>query len=572
MIDCRASALALAFSFGLAATASAQLGPPIRLIPGDDALPPPPATEQRVRDEGVLRPLDAGTAGILDSANGGLPSSLWMGSTRKSVDPLIVSIAPARLPTLRDATRRALASGGTPPAKEGDEALPDFAGLRARGLLRLGDAEGARQLAERVTRSQPEEISRGVIRDAQLLATDPAPGCAYVREQIADIPDPAANPDWYRALIACQTIAGDATRAQLGLTMLREQNVDEDDWLDRLIAFMGGARRALDGGRAELRAHHVPLFAAAKSAPPATAYPTASPEILASIARNPAFPLEARLRAAEPAVAASALEGKDLAALYDAVTPTARESTDPLAFAERETGPRGRAALFKALQGHPAGPDRAQLLARALPVVDRRGATTGAALRLAVMELAAAIAPTRESAPQAGAIARVLLTDGHIAEAMRWHDLVRAGSGNEQIGALLAPLIFLGGGVDRNFASGEALRAWRQAQQATEPTRAGARTRLLGELLEALGMQSTELAGAGPGQPVSAPAQLIRLERAASQRHVGEAILLASAVLADPALRDNPTAIGAVVRALREIGLAREARAVALEAALAAGL
>ena len=91
MIDCRASALAIAVSLALAATASAQIGPPIRLIPGDDALPPPPPTEQRVLDEGALRPLDAGTAGILDSANGGLPASLWLGSTRKSIDPLLAA-------------------------------------------------------------------------------------------------------------------------------------------------------------------------------------------------------------------------------------------------------------------------------------------------------------------------------------------------------------------------------------------------------------------------------------------------------------------------------------------------
>lgn len=572
MIDCRASALATAFVLAFAAAASAQLGPPIRLIPGDDALPPPTATEQRVVDEGVLRPPDAGAAGILDAGNGGLPSSLWMGSTRKAIDPLLATIAASRLPTLRDVTRRALASGGMPPSKEMDEALPDFAGLRARALLRLGDAEGARQLAERASRGQAEATARGVMRDALLLAPDPAPGCALVREEIAGLQDPAANADWYRALIACQAIAGDAMRAQLGLTMLREQNVEEDDWLDRLLAFTGGARRALDGGRAELRAHHVPLFAFAKTAPPATVYPAASPALLAAIARNQTFPLEARLRAAEPAVAASALEGKDLAALYDAVAPTARETADPIAFAEREAGPRGRAVLFKALRAQTTGPERAQLLARALPAVDRRGAATGAAFRLAAVELVAAMAPLRESAPQAGMIARILLSDGHIAEAMRWHDLVRPGSGHEEIGALLAPLLFLGGGVDRNFASGDALRAWRQAQQAAEPTRAGARTRLLGELLDALGMQSAELAGAGTGQPVSAPAPLIRLERAAAQRHVGETILLASAVLADPALRDNPTALGAVVRALREIGLAREARAIALEAALAAGL
>ncbi len=571
MTGCRASALAIALAIGLTTAAAAQVGAPLRLIPGGDTLPPPSVPrEQGVRDEGLLRPLDAGAAGILDAASGALPATLWSGSSRKAVDPLLAGVAAARLPTLRDVTRRALASGGAPPAREGDATLPDFAAARARGLLRLGDAAGARQLAERVMRNQGEDTARAVLRDVLLLADDPGPGCALIREAIAEFTDPAATPDWYRALIACQTLAGDIARAQLGMTVLREQNVEEDDWLDRLVAHADGAKKALDGGRAELRAHHIPLFAAAKTAPPATIYPGASPALLAAIARNPAFALEARLRAAEPAVTASALDGGELAALYEAATPNAREAADPLAFAEREAGPRARAALFKALKAQATDADRAQLLGRAMALAERRGA--GAAFRLAAVDLAAAIAPSREAAPHAGVVARVLLADGRVAEAMRWHDLVRPGSGHAEIGAMLAPLLFLAGGVDRNFASSEALAAWREAQQASAPARAGARTRLLGELLEALAMPSAELAGAGPAQAVSAPALLIRLERAAAQRHVGETVLLASAVMQEPALRDNPTAIAAVVRGLREIGLPAEARVAALEAALAAGL
>ncbi len=570
MTGCRASALALVLSLGLTAVAAAQVGAPIRLTPGADTLPPSPPRELGVRDEGLLRPLDAGAAGILDIGAGALPATLWTGSTRKGIDPLVAGVAAARLATLRDVTRRALASGGAPPAREGEATLPDFGAARARGLFRLGDAEGARQLAERSLRGQTDDVARAVLRDVLLLAEDPAPGCAQVRGVIAEIADPAAAPDWYRALIACQVLEGDSTRAELGLALLREQNVEADDWLERLVAHAGGARRALDGGRAELRAHHVPLFVAAKTAPPATVYPAASLALLAAIARNPAFALEARLRAAEQAAAVSALAGGDLAALYEAVTLNAREAADPLAFAEREAGPRGRAALFKALKAQSPDAGRAELLARALPLAERRGA--GAAFRLAARELAAAIAPTRDAAAHAGVVARLLLADGRVAEAMRWHDLVRPGSGHAEVGAMLAPLLFLGGGVDRNFASNEALAAWREAQQASAPTRAGARTRLLGELLEALAMPSVELAGAGPAQPVSAPALLIRLERAAAQRHVGEAVLVASAVMNESALRDNPTAIAAVVRGLREIGLAAEARAVALEAALAAGL
>jgi len=526
----------------------------------------PRLREDAVRDEGALKPLNATAIGLLDERNGGLPATLWAGSSRRAIDPLLAAVTPARLPALRDLTRRALASSGAPPAEEATPETLDFAALRARGLLRLGDIDAARSLAERVTRSHDDETARGVSRDAVFLGSDPAPACDLVRESISTY----TKPDWQAALIACQALAGDATRAQLGLTMLREQNAEEDDWLDRLVALGGGAKRALEGGRQELKPHHVPLFAAAKAAPPAAALDASGPAILAAIAVNEAFPIDARLRAAEAAVAAHAIAGEGLANLYDGVTLNPRETADAMAFAERERGPRARGALFKVIKSQTAGLPRAEAISKAMQIAERRGVAI--AFRRAVLDLTLEIPPAAESAPHAGLIARLLLGEGRTQEASRWFDLLRPGSGAGDTGASLAPLLYLGGAADRNLISPEALRSWRDAQGAAGSPRVLSRTRLLAELLDGLGVSSTELTTSGVAAAVAAPAQLIRLSRASSQRHVGETVLLAAAVLNESSLRDNPTAIGAVVRALRDAGLADDARRVALDAALAAGL
>ena len=587
MIAWRANACAAVAVLAIALTtaATAQIGAPRRLIPQDDAsgtggtipvpglpgvsVPPlgtPRLRDDAVRDEGALKPLNTGAIGLLDERNGGLPASLWAGSTRRVIDPLLAAVTPARLPALRDLTRRALASSGAPPTDEATPAALDFVALRARGLFRLGDREAAGNLADRVSRNHADETARAVSRDVLFLAPDPAPSCDLVREAIALY----TQPDWQAALIACQTLQGDATRAQLGLTMLREQNAEEDDWLDRLVAFASGAKRALEGSRRELKPHHLALFAAGKTPPPAAALDASGPAVLAAIALNESFPSDARLRAAEAAVAAHALPGETLAALYDSVTLSARETADAMALAERERGPRARAALFKVVKSQTPGLPRAEALGKAMQIAERRGVAI--AFRRAVLDLALEIPPASESAPHAGVIARLLLGEGRTQEASRWFDLLRLGSGIGEDGPSLAPLLYLGGAADRNLISPEALRSWRDAQGTAGSPRVLSRTRLLAELLDALGAASNELTTSGTGSPVAAPAQLIRLSRAASQRHVGETLLLASAALNEASLRDNPTAIGAVVRALREVGLADDARAVALDAALAAGL
>jgi hypothetical protein len=138
--------------------------------------------------------------------------------------------------------------------------------------------------------------------------------------------------------------------------------------------------------------------------------------------------------------------------------------------------------------------------------------------------------------------------------------------------ALLAPLLSIAGVPDRGLANGDALRAWREAQARREPARTAARTRLLAETLEALGTPALELGAPGTPAAIQAPAPLVRLARASGQRLVGEGVLLAAAALHEPTLRDNPSALAATLRALQEIGLADEARGIALEAVLAAGL
>jgi hypothetical protein len=97
--------------------------------------------------------------------------------------------------------------------------------------------------------------------------------------------------------------------------------------------------------------------------------------------------------------------------------------------------------------------------------------------------------------------------------------------------------------------------------------------RLLRLVLEALGSPALELGTQGGAAP-AAPASplLAALEEAAEARLMGETILRAAAAMAEPTLRENPAAIAATIRALDTAGLGDDARGLALEAALAAGL
>jgi hypothetical protein len=119
----------------------------------------------------------------------------------------------------------------------------------------------------------------------------------------------------------------------------------------------------------------------------------------------------------------------------------------------------------------------------------------------------------------------------------------------------------------------QGLLAWRALQERLDPPRAAARIRLLRSLLEALGSPALELETQGAAAPaVPASPLLAALEQAAQARLMGETILRAAAAMAEPGLRENAAAIAVTIRALDTAGLGDEARGLALEAALAAGL
>jgi hypothetical protein len=120
---------------------------------------------------------------------------------------------------------------------------------------------------------------------------------------------------------------------------------------------------------------------------------------------------------------------------------------------------------------------------------------------------------------------------------------------------------------------------WRQARVTGGETAPPAHGALLLTLLDALGVEvppQAWLETVGPAREVAAlppPGLVAALDRSAKKGRVGETVLLALAVLgADAPGKLHPSVIGPVVRALVGIGLAREARALALEVAFGAGL
>ena len=143
--------------------------------------------------------------------------------------------------------------------------------------------------------------------------------------------------------------------------------------------------------------------------------------------------------------------------------------------------------------------------------------------------------------------------------------------------AALWPYSRLAGG--ESLATNGNLEAWYAMREAAGTAPPAGTTALLRSVFQALGeldpMTWSDIAARGDpaGRPIADAAFLYALEDATEARRVGETVLLSLILLgeAGPA-GAHDLALGTVISSLSRIGLEREARALAIEAALVNGV
>jgi hypothetical protein len=443
--------------------------------------------------------------------------------------------------------------------------------------MALGRSASAASLARAVPQREESEPLSRVLLDAALLEYDNAGACQIVRRQIGK----ANTSYWQKALIFCQALAGEHDRAQLGLSLLREQRADDDPLFIRLVNALGGDNRPITEA-VKPTPLHLAMLRAARQQIPAGAVEGAEAGVLRMIAQSPNTTLETRLAAADQAEAWGALSPEALIQVFEAVPFTPDELGNAGPLVAQASRARAHAALYRAVKAQSVGTARAEALSGGWDAARTRGFHLAASRTL--LPLLRELTPTPQLAPHAATAGRILLLNGYRDDAKRWYEAARAaaasGTATNQSDVLLWPLLRLAG-VEVPAPDPRALAAWRAAQEKLDAARMPARTAVLTALLEGLGdatdgsLAALLLAGNLASQPVAVPHPALWLGRdgAASAGRVGEAALFVLASLGpDGAASAAPQTLVALVQALRAVGLETEARALALEAAVAAGV
>lgn len=539
-----------------------------------------------------LGALDVDFAGTLGEDAGGFGAAMWRGASRETLLRLLPAL-PARAvsPAGRDLLRRLLLSSAEAPEPP-TPAVPRGAVLVARieRLVAMGEGRGVDDLLQANASLRSAPLAR-IRADRALLRNDASAAC----DQEQEVGAQQSERYWARLNVFCRAIAGEHERAALGARLLRETGSgDADAVFDTLVrALRGDVAEPLASLKEPTPLTLAMLRAARQPLPDDAMAADRDGAVLIAIAGSPNATLETRLAAAERAVALGAMAGESLAQIYAAVPHTPTDIADAIARARALGGAKGRALLHRAIETQADLAERVALLRAALDTGgDRVGYLASIRANLAALE---AIPSTPTFIAAAGDFARAFLHARRFTAARRWLALVARSSGGPADDARLAlwPYAVLDDGRERPGADGaaatiadpadfEAWRAaWRARDLARDPEGADARAALLYALLQAF---DYPVAGASWGDllkpPFTAPAgaapglALARaMEAAARDGRVGETVLFSLVSLgAGGVAQAAPPAVPRAVEALRRVGLEDEARQLAIEALVAAGL
>jgi hypothetical protein len=474
-------------------------------------------------------------------------------------------------PSMRDLARRLLLSAAAPPS---GRANADLMAIRAERLRRLGNAADIAAFLDLMNSGNLNAGSARLQVDALLLDGRRDEACTAVRSHIA-----AFDADLYlqKAFAFCQMVSGDRTGAMLASDLVAEQG-DDDPVFYALMNALDGDEGVTIDSLPEATALHLAMLDEAGLAPPADLVQSDDPLLLAALARNDALASELRLAAAEQAAARGSLPVEELTALYRAEPADPTEIDTVMDSAVGAVSPRVRALLYKATLTAPDPALRARYLQRSLELAREHGGYM-LAVQVALPELRK-IVPSDRLAWFAVDAARALYVSGQNEAAGAWFALIRRMAANDPVAAEALPSLWLfarvAGASDPAIWDASSLTAWRATQESSGAS-ADHALRLFAVfdgLGEPVGHASDVLIGSDANAgAVPNSAYFFNLADAAAAGRRGETVLLALLNLGEggPGVV-SPIVLSRVLRSLREVGLTNEARSLAFEAIVAAGI
>lgn len=597
-----------------APAADAAPAPPEAPVP-DDAMPAEEAAGPAISSSALEAP-STDRIGLIDEASGGFSADMWRGTDLELLRRLLPQL-PRRMDSLaqRRLARSLLLSAAAPPTSSGPAAPPVIGAddttspvppappaqwlleTRLIGLAAIGDWDDALALMDLVPDDQMTEGLRKLRADGSLIRGRTNDACAEAQAALGT----SSDPYWQKIQVYCNFANNQASAAALGLSVLREQGV-QDPLFFWAVDLLNGNRRLSPPNLGRPEPVHLMMLAKAGGPVPDALVQGGDPTTLAVVAgiappadeKNDKTPAaqraerrklaeESRVVVAERAVSAGTLEAERLRLLYRQMN--LKDEPPPALASVTVATVRERVHLFQTALAQNVPAARAEVIGRAIELTradrGRQGPdliTVGQVYAPLIQE----IPPSPELVWFSGAAARALIAGGDLAKGREWLALARSMARTSIEAGQIADGLWP---IDRLLTEGAPSRLPPQALQAWRETVAQDRRSeyqgVLLNILTAVGepITASDWLSAMDNSPpevtmlVTPPRIINGLNLAQREKRVGETAVFALLALGDEGPSSvEPAAIQDVIHGLMAVGREHDARALAVEALLVEGL
>jgi hypothetical protein len=508
---------------------------------------------------GELGTMDGPPVGVLDDSNGGLGQSLWINASRPEVEDLLgrVPLVTAD-PFVRGLARRVVLTISDAPVGAGKRALVT---IRIEKLIQAGLINEAGALAASLQLNNDPDFTR-VQADALLYAGRDKDVCSDLTAMRLNAPDPY----WLELRTWCFLSVHDTASAELAHAAL--DALAKDPAFDLLAADVLNGKKKAPAVIEHPTALHIYLLR--KAGLPVTNGIAAKLGTAANLmaAREPKNSAADRLSAAARISATGALGPPEVLAILNTQTFAADQLANPQAAIAKLTFLPSQALLRRAASLEARPPQKTDLLLVALAP----GAKTDRLPQTAALQadIALSIKPDGSSLKGRYLISRALILNGKADAAAGWYANAEADMDHAAFAILLdivAPTPARDGGA-------QAAYAWLAKNAAPQQNPAPIAALALG-FADVLGkpmppdaralagtLQGMRWAGTRP-----APDEVRKLVEASSQPgRRGEVILRVLDLIGAGGPSGLPPDVAIeCVRVLQQMGMAGEARALAIE-------
>ncbi len=187
-----------------------------------------------------LGDVDVNALGLLDQRDGGFGVNLWKGSHFSFIGELLVDDGlRGRSIVMRQLLRRLLLTGAIPP--KGSRGL-EFIVMRLKALMAMGDFNAALDLLRSIPKQNRSVLLRKLEMELHLVTDNSIDACAMVATEVTHRPDTF----WQKALVYCELLVGKTSRAELGLSLLQEDEIGDATFLELAQGIINGQSKLPD--------------------------------------------------------------------------------------------------------------------------------------------------------------------------------------------------------------------------------------------------------------------------------------------------------------------------------------